>query len=72
MIYISLFRRSHEVHMALRNVGLLPATVRVDFRPSEHFTVACPSSMSLNKGERRSFQARASGIQGSVEIYEYI
>eukprot|EP00913_Durusdinium_trenchii_P031056 g29084.t1 len=49
---------SNEVQMGLRNDGLLPATVRVDFTPSQHFTVACPSSVSLNKGESRKFQVR--------------
>ncbi|CAK9065536.1 Hydrocephalus-inducing protein homolog, partial [Durusdinium trenchii] len=54
---LALFR-SNEVQMGLRNDGLLPATVRVDFTPSQHFTVACPSSVSLNKGESRKFQVR--------------
>jgi hypothetical protein len=50
--------RSHEVRMALRNNGLLPATVRVDSKASEHFTVACPGSVSLSTGEQRTFQVR--------------
>lgn len=50
--------RSNEVQMGLRNDGLLPATVRVDFSPSQHFTVACSSSVALNKGESRKFQVR--------------
>eukprot|EP00930_Biecheleria_cincta_P015308 TRINITY_DN12810_c0_g1_i1.p1 TRINITY_DN12810_c0_g1~~TRINITY_DN12810_c0_g1_i1.p1 ORF type:complete len:5041 (+),score=1000.88 TRINITY_DN12810_c0_g1_i1:126-15248(+) len=55
--------RSHEVRMALRNDGLLPATVRVDYKPSPHFTVACPSSVALKKGERRTFQVRFHPLQ---------
>eukprot|EP00439_Symbiodinium_sp_Y106_P058116 s2388_g8.t1 len=50
--------RTNEVQMALRNDGLLPATVRIEHAQSPHFTVACPSSVSLNKGEGRNFQVR--------------
>jgi len=54
---LALFR-SNEIQMGLRNDGLLPATVRVDFQQSQHFTVACSSSVALNKGESRKFQVR--------------
>ncbi|CAE6909288.1 unnamed protein product [Symbiodinium natans] len=50
--------RTNEVQMALRNDGLLPATVRIEHAQSPNFTVACPSSVSLNKGEGRNFQVR--------------
>ncbi|CAK0791292.1 unnamed protein product [Prorocentrum cordatum] len=47
--------KRHEVRMALRNSGLLPATVRVDLASTPHFTVACPYSVSLDKGEEHTF-----------------
>jgi hydrocephalus-inducing protein len=47
--------KRHEVRMALRNSGLLPATVRVDLAPTPHFTVACPYSIPLDKGEEHTF-----------------
>jgi len=51
--------RSHEVKMALRNDGLLPATVRVEVKkPSVHFTLACRPSVTLGRGEQRTFQVR--------------
>eukprot|EP00931_Biecheleriopsis_adriatica_P045665 TRINITY_DN2614_c0_g1_i1.p1 TRINITY_DN2614_c0_g1~~TRINITY_DN2614_c0_g1_i1.p1 ORF type:complete len:5069 (-),score=1280.39 TRINITY_DN2614_c0_g1_i1:105-14627(-) len=50
--------KSYEVKMTLRNDGLLSATVRVEHTPSPHFTVACPSGVSLSKGEQRTFQVR--------------
>eukprot|EP00929_Paragymnodinium_shiwhaense_P007666 TRINITY_DN111574_c0_g1_i1.p1 TRINITY_DN111574_c0_g1~~TRINITY_DN111574_c0_g1_i1.p1 ORF type:complete len:5027 (+),score=1455.52 TRINITY_DN111574_c0_g1_i1:94-15081(+) len=50
--------RSHEVRMALRNDGMLPATARVDWKFNENFTVTCPSSVPLNRGEQRPFSVQ--------------
>lgn len=50
--------RSHAVSMTLRNDGLLPATARVDFTRSRHFTVTCPSSVHLTRGQTETFEVR--------------
>jgi hypothetical protein len=50
--------RSHEVRMALRNDGMLPATARVDWKSNANFTVTCPSSVPLNRGESKPFQVQ--------------
>jgi len=50
--------RSHEVHMTLRNDGLLPATARIDWLRSRHFTVTCPASVNLSRGQTQSFDVR--------------
>lgn len=50
--------RAHEVRMALRNDGLLPATVYVDAKDSPHFEVVCPARLHLGRGASQAFPIR--------------